>query len=297
MKNILKKLSIIFILVIWLYSTSYSAAIDNFPWIDSNIKWSSVSTDVSDNIEIISMSLLSKVKLVLSWVILIFIVYAWAQMVLSMWSNEEQLSSSKRTLWYAVIWFVFINIPWVLFQAIKWNKTNTDWWVWTTWSNDIWNSSTNLFINTSLFQDALNNYIIKFLEVSIWSIAVIILIISWLKILTSRWREEQITEWKNKIIWSIVWLIFLWFINAWQSFIYNWNISDWKDIFETIANLVLFLAWPIAIFFLSLAWYYFITSSWEDEKVKKWKDIVINTVIWTVIILCSYIFLNDLITL
>lgn len=297
MKNILKKLFIIFILLVWLYSTSYSAAIDNFPWIDSNIKWSSVSTDVSDNIEIISMSLLSKVKLVLSWVILIFIVYAWAQMVLSMWSNEEQLSSSKRTLWYAVIWFVFINIPWILFQAIKWNKTNTDWWVWTTWSNDIWNSSTNLFINTSLFQDALNNYIIKFLEVSIWSIAVIILIISWLKILTSRWREEQITEWKNKIIWSIVWLIFLWFINAWQSFIYNWNISDWKDIFETIANLVLFLAWPIAIFFLSLAWYYFITSSWEDEKVKKWKDIVINTVIWTVIILCSYIFLNDLITL
>jgi hypothetical protein len=124
-----------------------------------------------------------------------------------------------------------------------------------------------------------------------------VIILAWIRIMTSRWREDQISEAKNKILWSLIWLIFIWFIDAWQRFAYTWNIGDWKDIFETVANLALFLAAPTVIFFLSLAWYYYITAAWDEEKTKKWKNIIINVVIATVILLISCVFLYDLIAL
>jgi hypothetical protein len=105
------------------------------------------------------------------------------------------------------------------------------------------------------------------------------------------------TEAKNKIIWSLVWLVFIWFIESWQQLVFNWKISDWTTIYSTIENLALFLAWPVAIFFLTLAWYYFITSNGDEEKVKKAKNIIINTIIATAILMASHLFLQDLIKL
>ena len=115
--------------------------------------------------------------------------------------------------------------------------------------------------------------------------------------MNSTWNEEDIKEAKNKIIWSVVWLIFIWFIESWQAFVYWWEIKDWANLFKTLEELALFFAWPIAIFFLTLAWYYYITSNGDEEKIKKAKSIVINTVIATVILLASHSFLKDLLTL
>lgn len=264
---------------------------------DTSIDISETNSDISDTINNVWLNILWKVKYIFSWVLLIFLIYSWAQMVMSLWTNEDELSNSKKSIWYAMIWLVFINMPWTLYNAFKWSNRNVSWWIWDSWTGDIYNSSSNLFINVGIFQTTLNDYIIKFVEVMMSSVAILIIIIAWIKIITARWREEQVTEAKNKILWSAVWLIFIWLIEAWQSFAYSWNISDWTDIFKTIANLALFMAWPIAIFFLTLAWYYYITSNWDEEKVKKWKTIIINTVLATAILLCSFIFLNDLITI
>lgn len=273
---------------------------ENISWLEidnSNSISISSSSDISDTVNNIWLNILSKIKYIFSWVLLIYLVYAGAQMIMSMWTDDEELSSAKRSIWYAWIGLFFINMPRAIYNAVKWDKTNINWWIWNSWSNDIWSSTTNLFINTDVFVLTLNNTVIKFIEIMLVWIAITIIIIAWLKIITSRWREEQVTESKNKIIWSIIWLIFIWFIEAWQKFAYKWAISDWKNIFETIANLALFLAWPIAIFFLTLAWYYYITSWWDEEKAKKWKNIIINTVLATAILLVSYVFLYDLMSL
>lgn len=305
--NKIKK--IIIWLIIWLFwfcNISYSA---NIQWLDWNaisntsdnnvsvqITWTD-STSISKTVENVWLNLLTKIKYIFSWVLLIFLVYAWAQMVMSMWTDEDALSKSKRTIWYSMIWLVFINMPWTLYEALKWDKTSVAWWIWSSWANEINSTTTNLFINLDIFAVTLNDYIIKFLQIILVSVAILVIIIAWLKIITSRWREEQVTESKNKILWSIVWLIFIWFIEVWQKFAYGWEISDWQDIFETIANLLLFLAWPIVIFFLTMAGYYYITANWDEDKVKKWKSIVVNVLLATAILLISYIFLNDLITL
>jgi len=290
--------SILFIGIIWC-NISFAS---NIPWLSNvdnknSISLSWTNSDISDSVSNVAFNILWKIKYLFSWVLLIFLVYSWAQMIMSMWSDEDKLSNAKRSIWYSAIWLFFINMPWTIYNAVKWDKTNINWWIWWSWSNDITSSTTNLFINTDVFVATLNNTVIKFLEIILAAIAILVIVIAWLKIITSRWREEQITEAKNKIIWSIVWLIFIWFIEAWQKFAYKWDIPSWKNIFETIANLALFLAWPVAIFFLTLAWYYYITSAWDEEKAKKWKSIVINTILATAILLVSYVFLYDLMNL
>lgn len=292
-------LAIISITSLFIVTNTYAANIE-WLWeinIDNSIEINWTNNVISESVNNVVLNILSKIKYIFSWILIIFIVYAWSQMIISMWTDDEALSKSKRSLWYAWIWLFFINMPWAIYNAVKWDKTNTNWWIWSSWSNDINSSTTNLFVNTDVFYNTLNNTVIKFLEIIIVWIAITIIIIAWLKIITSRGREEQVTESKNKIIWSIIWLIFVWFIEAWQKFAYKWEISAWKDIFETIANLALFLAWPIAIFFLTLAGYYYITSSWDEERAKKWKNIIINTVLATAILLVSYVFLYDLMTL
>lgn len=294
MKKILQIfiLSILIIINIWIVD----AKID---WLDS-INWANTLSDtsiqivdkgsISDNVKSIAFSIYEQAKLIFSWILLIFIVYSWAQMIMSMWTDEESLSSSKRNLWYALIWLLFVNIPWTIYNSFI--HSNNAVWGWAgNWDS---NPNSSIFINVEDFRATLNESIIWFIEIMLVSIWILVIILAWIKMITSTWDESKVTEAKQKIIWTIIGLIFVWFIEAWQAFAYSWEIEDGKDIFETVANLALFLAWPIAIFFLTLAWYYYITSAWDDEKITKAKTIIVNTVIGTVLILCSYLFLNDI---
>ena len=298
MKNFIKLLSILTI-VFFLY-------LDVNAWIDwlqniksiENISKNSIDINntgnIQDDIKSLWFSILTIIKYIFSWIIIIFMVYAWIQMIISMWNNEENLEKSKKQLYYTIIWLIFINIPWTLYNAFNTNKWQIDWWINGTFSNP-WVDE-NILINIDTFNQTLNWWIIKFIEISIASIAVFMIILAWIRMIWSRWNEEQIKESKEKIIWSIVWLIFVWFIEIWKKVIYSWKISDGINLFQTIQNIALFIAWPTAILFLTIAWYYYITSAWDEEKIKKAKNIIISVIIGTIILLASYTFLNDLIT-
>lgn len=256
----------------------------------------SENEDLATNIEENWINILKAIKWVVWWVLIIFMVYIWVMMIMSMWSDEEQLSSAKRQLRYTLIAFLFINIPWALFTSFHKESSST-----TTVDQRMSNSTftsdaqwANILINEDVFVYTINENIILFMKVLIWFIAISVIIFAWLKILTARWREEQVTEAKWKIIYSIAWLVFIWIAEVWKNIAFSWNIDDWKNLFEQLWNLALYFAWPVWIFFLILAWYYLITSNWDEEKIKKAKNIVINTVIATIILLASYTFLLDL---
>ena len=299
MKNIIKIITIFLLTLLISWAIIVNAEI---PWLWS-VQWitditshsininSATSWDLTDSINDAWLSILTTIKYLVSWLLVIFLVYAWIQMIMSMWSDEEKLSTAKRQLRYTIMWLVFINIPWTLYNSFVWNEASLNWSIWTTWASK---EISNLFIDTNSFTIALW-WIVTFLEAAIFTIAVLVIILSWIKIITSGWKEEQITEAKSKILWSIVWLIFIWFIEAWQNFVYSWNILvEWTSIFKTLIELMLFFAWPVAIFFLTLAWYYYITSNGDEERVKKAKNIIINTVVATIILLASYSFLIEL---
>lgn len=255
------------------------------------------SWDISEDIQTVWFSILKTIKYIISWVLVIFMVYTWIQMIMSMWTNEDDLTKSKTQLRYTLMWFIFINIPFQIYNMFLSDKRSIDWSIHWTFSSELSWQEENIFINTYSFDLTMNSWIVSFIEVAIFSVAVFMIIMAGLKIITSMWKDEDMTEAKNKIAWSIGWLVFIWFIESWQTFVYSGNISDWAIIFKTLEEIALFFAWPIAIFFLTLAWYYYITANWEEEKIKKAKNIIINTLIATVILLASYAFLKDLITL
>ena len=143
----------------------------------------------------------------------------------------------------------------------------------------------------------LNENIVWFLKVIVFWIAVFMFVYEWIKIMTARWNEEQVTEAKNKIFYSVLALIFLSIIETWKRLAYSGNIPDGIGLISSLVNLALFFAAPTALFFLTLAGYYYITSNGDEERAKKWKTIIINIILAIIILIACYTFLLDLITL
>jgi uncharacterized membrane protein YoaK (UPF0700 family) len=90
-------------------------------------------------------------------ILVIFLVYTGAMMIMSMGSNEEQLSSSKRQIWYAVVAILFINIPGSLYNSFYQDGTKSLGNTISTgnFSNATTESTKNLFFNVSAFQSTL----------------------------------------------------------------------------------------------------------------------------------------------
>lgn len=295
MKKILAKILLI-LFAAFSFNSVFSSSINfDFEW-KSKIKSVSIaekSWTMEQAINTIWFNALTTFKVIIWWLLVIYMVYAWVMMIISLWSDEEKLSSSKRSLWYSIIWLLFVNIPWTLYNAFTW-KATTDNVTWNFWNvKTIYNR--NIFMNTQAFWNVVWT-ILDFLQISIVALAVFMVVLQWVNIMKAMWKDEDVTEAKNKIIWSLWWLIFIWIMVIWRNLVFIWDIDAWRNLFATLANLALYFAWPVAIFFLSLAWYYFITWMWNDDKIKKAKNIVINTFLATLILLWMYTFLLELST-
>lgn len=261
----------------------------------SSVSNTKKSWSIENQIQSITYNVFKTLKIAIWWLLVIYLVYAWVMMIMSMWWDEKQLSSAKKSTWYAIVWLLFINIPWLLYSSFSNKRTVDD------VTSTMWDSVTiyqrNIFMNSDVFWSTLWS-IITFLEIAIVALAVFIFVYNWIKIMISAWEDKNVSEAKNKILWSLAWLVFIGIMEVWRNVMFKWDFKwQWQDLFATLANLALFFAWPIAIFFLSLAWYYYITAAWEDEKIKKAKSIIFNTVIATLILLWMYTFLLDLKTL
>ena len=150
-----------------------------------------------EKISDIILDILNIAKYIFSGVVLIYIVYIWAEMIMYMWDNEEQLSNAKRQIWYSVVAILIINIPGDLYQAISrdyyWNVT---WGVNGQWTNDSNNS--NILIDFFQFNDTLNG-VVWWLEVIIWSVAILMIVYSGIRMITARWNEDVISNAKKKL--------------------------------------------------------------------------------------------------
>ncbi len=279
-----------------------NAGVVNIPG-SSEIRDASLDIPTSGNtlqdVSNTGFSILAFVKWILMAVMIIYIVYAWAMMVMSMGSDEEQLSGSKRQLWYALIALIFINIPGTLYEAFYKDGTTR---VGSRISDDaFWEESTessgNILFDFFVFENTLNDQIVLFLEVAIFAGAVFFLTLAGVTLVTSRWREDRMKEAKEKLIYTILALVFVGIIEAWKWVAFWGSIESGINLFESLANLALFFAAPVAIFFLTLAGYYYVGSNGEEEQVKKAKSIVVSTILATLILLAAYTFLLDLATI
>lgn len=240
------------------------------------------------------LSILRSLKVVLSWVIVIYLVYLGFMMVMAMWA-EDKLTTAKRQIYYTLLAFLFINIPSQLYQLFSW-KSNNDVTDKTTGFAEVTNKDTdaNLFINFFNWENTIEGWVFWFIKALIVWIVILQFMMAWIWLISSAWNDEKRKKARARFMNWIYGLIFIWIIQLWVQIVYSWNIDEWQSLFAKIANLALFFAWPVAIFFLILWWFYYITSAWDEAKTKKWTTIIKNTFVAVIILLAGYAFLKDL---
>lgn len=239
------------------------------------------------------LSMIHTAKVVLSWVMLIYLVYLGFMMVMAMWA-EDKLTTTKRQIYYTLISFLFINVPGQLYALFTW-KVNEDVTSKTKYSDvTISNSDGNIFINFFNWWSTVENGVIAFIKVIVVALVILQFMMAWISLISSVGNEEKLKKARTRFLNGIYWLIFIWLIQSWIYVAYSWDIPKWQSLFAQMLNLAMFFAWPTAVFFLVLGWFHYITSAWDEAKTKKWIAIIKNTVVAVIILLASYAFLKDL---
>nr|MDD3720160.1 hypothetical protein [Candidatus Gracilibacteria bacterium] len=252
------------------------------------------SSDIVSTIENTGFSLLRTIKIILIGLFVIYMVYAGAKMIMSMGTDEDKIKSAKKQIWYALIGIIFVNIPGTIYEAFyKPSNGSIGGSIGSSWNSKTQSFADTIFINGSAF-DYLINSVVWMLEVVIFWGAIFILVYSGIKLILGGKDTKIVQESKMKLLYSIMALILVGFIEAWKNFAFGGQIASGISLFKTLANLILFLAAPIAIFYLSLAGYYYITSGGNDEKIKKAKNIITYVLLGGLIFLASYTFLLEL---
>lgn len=265
--------------ILFIFCFSFVNA-ENIKWLNNLSSHSSSKEEINEKIKNSGINAINYARTIFSLILVVLIIYAWSQMVMFS-TDEDSVSKSKRTLWYSIVWVIFINFPVSLYYALVSDSGDNSW-------------KGNFFINRDIFIKVTEN-ILTGIEILLVSVCVFVLVLEWIKLIANSKNPENFTKSIEKVKWVVVWLVFLWFIELWKIFLKTWNTESWiNNIFRPVAELLLYLAWPVALFFLSLAGYYYIFSNWDEDKAKKWKSIIINTSIWIIIILFIYVILNDL---
>lgn len=307
MKNILKILIITFAILGWILCQEVSAWIINLEdqsistavtkITDSSIKteWTAFSDTITwaSTIETITNQFLVIIKRIINALLVFFIVFAWVNMVLYNGEDENKLTAWKTQITYSVAWLFFLNIPWTLANIV-----NTSWGWWSINSaagTTFYGTEIQMLFNMDNLWAMLWSMLIPFLEVAIWVFATSMLIITWIRIILDRGKGEALAEWKNKVIYSIFALIFVWFIEIFKAFVIDLNVSVWQNIGQKVANMMLFFIWPAALTAFIYAWYLFITANWDDNKAWKWKTIIINTVLWIILAVASWSIVKEIV--
>ncbi len=141
------------------------------------------------------------------------------------------------------------------------------------------------------------------------------------RFVTAHWEEESVKKWKYTIIQAIIWFFmvkvveFLVTSTYWQVVCSNvlenkilWDTPNPNSTFNNCitapdptwnvelllktVNWVNWFVWLITLLFIIWAWWLILFSNWEEDKMKKAKQIIIYIIIWVVVLVMSYLILN-----
>ncbi len=136
---------------------------------------------------------------------------------------------------------------------------------------DNWSSTTgsSIFWNTAGFVGIVGN-MIAFLRVFAFGVAVLMFTWGLFALIVSGGDDEKRKAAKNRIVYGIIGLVFLGFVELWGELV---AVGDFRSYIPsvggTIFALVMYIAAPVAIFMLIWGAYLFITSAGDEERIKK----------------------------
>ena len=202
--KIINKIIILFVIAFWIFSiasTEVSASKygdgGKIEWLNS-VWWRyqelTNKKDFWEAATDIWYKILNWARLVFSGVLIILIIYAWAQMVMSTGTDDDQLGKSRRAILYSIVGLIFINFPLEIYQSLYAE-----------------NKGSNLFIYQEWFKLLLWR-ILTAIEILIWWLAVFLIVLEWIKLIANGGDEESLTKARKRLVWVVWALIFLWFI-------------------------------------------------------------------------------------
>lgn len=267
----------------------------------SILEWGSIqSSTFGKNGQTITLSdarifagqLLGIARMIIAGFALIYIVFIGAGMILNS-SDESWLEKQKKQILYAGIAFIFLNIPDIVYNMFmnenRWKIETGGQWT-DVESNSIFWNNTGVFGVTGFLGD-----IVGFLKVIAFIAAVGSLVWGATGLIISRGKDEYREKAINRITYGIAGLIFLGIVEAWSAMLTHTDLPQQAEkIGGKLFALGFFFATPVAVFFLFLGAYYYITSAGNEERAKKWKNIFVYTLIAGVILIAGSSFLTDI---
>lgn len=197
-------------------------------------------------------------------------------------NSEEWFTKFKKWVLWITLWLVLMQVAYS-FAVTVFDKS--------TWSF-ISSIVQNIFIP-----------IVNILSLCASIFFVIIAIYAFIRIVSSNWEKENVKKWINAIVYAIIWLLLVKFAtkiitlilgnydvsSSWMVQFKNaWWLSWLVEMFLNIINWVNSFVAIVTIIMIMYAWMLIILSDWDEEKLKKWRTIIIYAFIWIFILVASY---------
>ena len=202
--------------------------------------------------------------------------------------SEEEIWNFKKWIIWISVWIIITQISYS-FIYILFDK-NID-------STLAWN-----FINTII------EPLIWLLEITASFFFLSIMIFTFYRLISANWNEEKIKSAKESVFYALFWFFLIQISKVLVSSIF-WkticvsnetcintkqitNLSWISTLIVDIINWLNWFVWIIVILMIIYAWFLIFIFSWDEEKIKKAKNIILYIIIWLFILSVNYIILT-----
>ncbi len=202
------------------------------------------------------------------WVMIIFIVMAWASLLLN--KKPEESKKNLMSLLYILLWWVFIYASnWLFGDVLNfWSHKDS----FTAWQPGMaWVTDAFIWKNSVLF------VILSAIKAFAFFLAIIMIVITWFKVVAA-WEGEK---WKKLVKWLINVVVAL-LIIKWVDFIYYLTadsktfVSNAADFIINAAKVFGWIYGVVIVIMVIAAWYLYITDWWTWDNFKKASNILVN---------------------
>lgn len=208
----------------------------------------------------------SVIKDITLWIMVIFIIMAWASLLLD--SKSENTKKNLSSLWYILLWWLFIYASNRLFWSVfnfSGDEFTAD--MWSAWWIERFTDS---LIGKVFF------FVLSALKVFAFFLAIIMTVVTWFRVIAA-WEGEK---WKKLVKWLVNIVVAL-LIIKWVDFIYSIAaddqfISKTSDLIINIAKLFWYLYGVIIVIMVIVSWYLYMTDWWSWSNFKKASTILVN---------------------
>ena len=203
------------------------------------------------------------------------------------WKTEEEVSNFKKGLIWISVWIIITQISYY-FVSVLFDKS----------------------INTGLaenFIDIILKPLINLLQALTSFIFLAVMIYAFFRIVSANWDEEKAKSWKMSVLYAMVWFMIVKLSNAlidtiyWETYCFSHvcknrdQVTDLEWFAEMLVKIIdwaNWFVWIIVILLTIYAWFLVLTSVWDEEKLKKAKNIIIYIAVWLTVLIANYLILT-----